>query len=151
MCTPQLTRMFRTIPTSRVKELDGVREMFPITVILLSHVVFLIFVVPGFGYSIIDKDFEDANTSLKPWTDESRNGLDGIQWKVESSNYPAQTPSDINRPVNNYARLSNNSSTGFGPGVLASPPFTAYPGDVVNFSFWIRSLRDKSNNLEVCA
>ncbi len=92
-------------------------------------------------------DFEDGRMS--PWSDLSGSS---VYWKIED----IESPEEVNSPApptfsgSKYLRVTRNLETlPSGLAVLRSEPFTASPGDKVDFNFWIRSRRPEGNNLEV--
>ena len=96
--------------------------------------------------SDLSNDFE--NGALSPWFDNSP-GL--ISWKVENvsspieTNYPA--PPKSGSKYLRINRLTPNITAGLA--VVRSPTFTAQPGDLVIFSFWIQSKDLYGNSLKV--
>lgn len=97
----------------------------------------------------IDADFE--NGTIEPWNDCSEVGT---HWMIE--NNPSWT-SEMRTsqqlpppPVNGkYFLLLKHELNTFGIGVLASPTFTAYPGDKVAFSYWFHPSYRHFSNIEV--
>ena len=101
--------------------------------------------------SDLSNDFENGTLGL--W---NNTGLGSVRWQVEDNStliepgYPAPIPDGGEK----YLRI-NHSTPGLtanfssGLAVLKSPLFTAQPGDLVSFSFWIRSKNYKGNSLVV--
>ena len=94
----------------------------------------------------LNNDFE--NGTMSPWCDQS-NGQ--VHWKVESFDTPFDLDSPGPQPFDGsqYLRAVRNANLQSGLTILNSPSFTALPGDLVSFSFWIRSRRLQGNTLEV--
>ena len=88
--------------------------------------------------SCIDKDFEDG--SVYPWIDDS---TDGVSWVIQESS----SILEVNN--NKHLRIKPSPESNFGVAILRSPTFIATPGDVVTFSYRIRSKYQKFNNLQV--
>jgi len=99
----------------------------------------------------LDTNFE--NGSLDPWKDETGEGAE-IRWIVEdywtvgsSLRPPPLEP--IGSSNRKYLRLESQLEGSFGVAVLRSPLFWSQPGDVLTFSYWIRSRYDRLNNIQV--
>lgn len=99
----------------------------------------------------LDTNFE--NGSLDPWKDETDEGAD-IRWIVEdfwtvgsSLRPPPLEP--IGSSNRKYLRLERPLGSSFGVAVLRSPLFLCQSGDVLTFSYWIRSRYNRLNNLQV--
>ena len=100
--------------------------------------------------SVIDADFEDSTTGS--WVDESADGA--FKWKVMGG---FLAPDEINFQVPNstisagirYLQLIRMKPNSFGVAKLTSSPFTASPGDTIQFDFSISSKFPRFNNLQV--
>ena len=102
----------------------------------------------------LNKDFE--NEDISPWLlDESENG-DGWQWAIEEISKPFEEGNPAPFPSSEGMDLSGlhhlrlkRTGPFFGVAGLRSPTFTAYPGDEIQFSYWIRSRFSNFNNIQV--
>lgn len=97
-----------------------------------------------------DNDFEKG--SIEPWVDLSQ---DGTQWLIRSFNQwkgegnSIQPQSSINNGKY-FIQLDNTDiNTVFGIGQLSTTSFTAYPGDKIQFSYWIASKKPQFTNIQV--
>lgn len=106
----------------------------------------VIIIDPKLARTLLDNDFEGGSTN--PWYDESPAY---VNWRVENFASPLEVNSTAPQPSTgtNYLRATRNADLASGLAVLRSPVFTANPGDLVSFDFWIRSKRPEGNNLEV--
>lgn len=99
----------------------------------------------------LDSNFE--NGSLDPWKDESDNGAE-VRWIVEdfwsvSSSLRPPPLEPIGSSNRKYLRLERQLGGSFGVAVLQSPFFLGQPGDVLTFSYWMRSRYNQMNNIQV--
>lgn len=99
----------------------------------------------------LDTNFE--NGSLSPWTDKSDDRT-AVRWIVEDfwTISPSLRPPPL-EPIGSsnrkYLRLERLDRGSFGVAVLQSPFFFFQPGDVLTFSYWIRSRYNQSKNIQV--
>ena len=91
-------------------------------------------------------DFENNKTS--PWLDVS---LSSTFWKVENISSPIESTNPAPTPDagSNYLRVTRTADLQSGLAIVKCPVFTAQPGDVVSFNFWIRSQYIYGNSLKV--
>ena len=91
-------------------------------------------------------DFENGKTS--PWYDVS---LSSTFWLVETLSSPTETTNPAPTPEagSKYLRVTRNTELPAGLATLKCPVFTAQPGDLVRFNFWIRSQAIYGNGLKV--
>lgn len=101
---------------------------------------------PHLARILLTNDFESG--SMSPWYDTSPGK---VNWQPESLDAPSESNYPAPRPDKGayYVRATRNADLQSGLAVLSSPVFTAQPGDLVTFSFWIRSRRPQANTLEV--
>ena len=94
----------------------------------------------------LSEDFENA--SIDPWYDSSPGK---VNWQVERFDAPSESNYSVPpfNVGNYYLRVARNVNLQSGLAILMSPVFTAQPGDVATFSYWIRSRRAQGNTLEV--
>ncbi|KAI9561201.1 hypothetical protein GHT06_012157 [Daphnia sinensis] len=95
--------------------------------------------------SLLDNDFESGTED--PWYDSSPNT---VHWVVEdysapAANYPPPTPLNGTK----YLRATRNEELSPGLLILRTVVFTALPGDVISFGFWIRSKYTGGNTLDL--
>lgn len=99
---------------------------------------------------LFDNDFEEG--SIEPWVDMSQ---DGTQWVIRNSNQWKQGGSSIQpqpsiKDGKYFLQLDNTDvNVVFGIGKLSTTTFTAYPGDQIQFSYWIASKHSHFNTIQV--
>lgn len=97
----------------------------------------------------LDQNFE--NGTMEPWVDCSENGTQWVIQKMSTAWGNEISKSRIIPPPlesgTHYLWLKQDFEI-FGFGVLSSPKFLAYPGDELQFSFWIHSSFECFNNLQ---
>jgi len=97
-----------------------------------------------------DNDFEEG--TLAPWMDLSEGGT---CWVIEtiSSNSGSNGRNTIQLPspppIGKYFLLMKQELKTFDIGTLSSTNFIAFPGDQIQFSFWISSTWSNFHNLQV--
>jgi len=102
-------------------------------------------------HSGIDIDFE--NGTIEPWSDSSEFGT---HWIIENNSsltneMRTQSQQSPPPPPNHGSSflLLKHELNAFGIGVLNSPTFLAHPGDIIAFSYWLKSTYRHFNNIEV--
>ena len=95
--------------------------------------------------SLLNNDFE--NGVADPWYDTSPFNA---HWLIEDFSYPtenyqAPTPTGGTK----YLRAIRDSLLTSGQLILRTVTFTAIPGDIISFNFWIRSKYTGGSILEV--
>ena len=106
----------------------------------------------------LDEDFENSKL-INLWMNDSSTDTNKdyeIKWTIVEDDGSApldsnNDPDGINGDINHYLIVSGNPNGDFGGvAVLSSPVFTSYPGDTINFNYWIRSRWNQFNNIQVC-
>ncbi|XP_057372694.1 uncharacterized protein LOC130693544 [Daphnia carinata] len=95
--------------------------------------------------SMLNNDFESGTED--PWYDSSPNT---VHWVVEDFSAPAANyapPTPLNGTK--YLRATRNEQLNPGLLILRTVVFTALPGDVISFDFWIRSKYTGGNTLDL--
>jgi len=95
--------------------------------------------------ALLDNDFESGTED--PWYDSSPNT---VHWVVEDYSFPSEAyspPVPLNG--NKYLRATRDAQLTPGQLILRTVTFTAFPGDVISFDFWIRSRYTGGNALDV--
>lgn len=96
------------------------------------------------GRHPLDTNFDSG--SMRPWLDVSKD-KSSARWAVEDvSSDESQCPPPTDKG-GKYLSLKRQNT--FGVAVLRSPTFMAFPGDVLTFSYWIRSRHPGFNNIQV--
>jgi len=99
----------------------------------------------------LNTNFE--NGSLSPWMDKSDDRT-AVRWIVEDfwTISPSLRPPPL-EPIGSssrkYLRLERQLRGAFDVAVLQSPFFLCQPGDILSFSYWIRSRYNQGNNIQV--
>jgi len=128
---------------------------------------FFIIVLCGHWTSIIgnlseahflDEDFENSKL-INLWMNDSSTDTNKdyeIKWTIVEDDDLApldsnNDPDGIDGDINHFLIVSGNPNGDFGGvAVLSSAEFTSYPGDTINFNYWIRSRWNQFNNIQVC-
>jgi len=98
-----------------------------------------------------DNDFEEG--TMAPWVDLSEGGTSWVITTISSSNSrkngwnAIQLPSPP--PTGKYFLSMKQDLKTFDIGILSSTNFNAFPGDTIQFSFWISSTWSHFHNLQV--
>jgi len=99
----------------------------------------------------LDNDFEEG--TMTPWVDKSEGGTNWVIRTISSSSSRKNGRSAIQLPLppptGKYFLSMTQDLKTFDIGTLSSTNFVAFPGDTIQFSFWISSTWSQFPNLQV--